>query len=728
MTRSVQHHLPLTAAIALLPIAAFAQESSAVRQLGEAVQLLEKGNATQAARALAPLPARLPVLADYPAYFLGQARFQLKDYANVPPALEPVFRGPLRSPLAARSAVLAARSLLEVNEPQSALTWLGRVPAALRAEPESSRLAALAQEALGNPVAAVAAWKMIHFYYPVSTEAREAETALERHRKSLGDRFPTVPAEAHFTRAELLLKARQYDRARAEYHEMAADFSGLDRERAMVRAAATLYEQRNTTAAISQLNALHLVEPDADAERLYWLTASHRRANRDEGMEAALAQLARRAPQSTWRRDALIVAGNRYLIENGHQQYLPHFSACGESFPNDADGAYCHWKVVWRAWLDNRANAGELLRQHLQNFSAFEKAGAALYYLGRQAEAQSQYGAAKAYYEENLSRFPNYYHAVLARERLKHPRIAHAARHEATLRFLRSLPFPVRDQNPSFTSDPETDTRLRRGRLLIQAKLDRWAEGEMRFGARNGANRWLLAMELASTAAARGAHALALRYIKGTAPGYLYLPREAAPEKFWRLAFPFPYRAEITRYARQRNLDPYFVAALIRQESEFDPVVVSRAGAIGLMQIMPPTGRQLARQLRLGTSTNARLRQPLFNLNLGTFYLRKLLDQRGGSVEETLAGYNAGASRVVRWRTWGSFDEPSEFVETIPFTETRNYVQIILRNQDVYEWLYSGTPVPAEPAAAPKPTPKKPASKKPASGKPATKKPAVRRK
>lgn len=728
MTRSVQHHLPLTAAIALLPIAAFAQESSAVRQLGEAVQLLEKGNATQAARALAPLPARLPVLADYPAYFLGQARFQLKDYANVPPALEPVFRGPLRSPLAARSAVLAARSLLEVNEPQSALTWLGRVPAALRAEPESSRLAALAQEALGNPVAAVAAWKMIHFYYPVSTEAREAETALERHRKSLGDRFPTVPAEAHFTRAELLLKARQYDRARAEYHEMAADFSGLDRERAMVRAAATLYEQRNTTAAISQLNALHLVEPDADAERLYWLTASHRRANRDEGMEAALAQLARRAPQSTWRRDALIVAGNRYLIENGHQQYLPHFSACGESFPNDADGAYCHWKVVWRAWLDNRANAGELLRQHLQNFSAFEKAGAALYYLGRQAEAQSQYGAAKAYYEENLSRFPNYYHAVLARERLKHPRIAHAARHEATLRFLRSLPFPVRDQNPSFTSDPETDTRLRRGRLLIQAKLDRWAEGEMRFGARNGANRWLLAMELASTAAARGAHALALRYIKGTAPGYLYLPREAAPEKFWRLAFPFPYRAEITRYARQRNLDPYFVAALIRQESEFDPVVVSRAGAIGLMQIMPPTGRQLARQLRLGTSTNARLRQPLFNLNLGTFYLRKLLDQRGGSVEETLAGYNAGASRVVRWRTWGSYDEPSEFVETIPFTETRNYVQIILRNQDVYEWLYSGTPVPAEPAAAPKPTPKKPASKKPASGKPAPKKPAVRRK
>jgi soluble lytic murein transglycosylase len=712
MTRPAHRHLPLAAAIVLLPVTAFAQESAAAQQLGAAVQLLEKGNATEAARALGPLPARLPVLGDYPAFFLGQARFQLKDYANVPAALEPVFRVPSRSPLAGRAAVLAARSLLEVNEPQSALSWLSRVPAALRAEPESSRLAALAQEALGNPVAAVAAWKLIHFYYPVSTEAREAETALDRLRRSLGDRFPTVPAEAHFARAELLMKARQYDRARAEYHEMAAELSGLDRERAMVRAAATLYEQRNTTAAISQLNALHLVEPDADAERLYWLAAAHRRANRDEGMESALAQLARRAPQSTWRRDALIIAGNRYLVDNGHPQYIPHYAACGEAFPNDADGAYCHWKVVWRAWLDNRTNAGELLRQHLRDFSAFEKAGAALYYLGRQAEAENQFGAAKVYYEENVSSFPNYYHAVLARDRLKQPRIAHAARHEATVRFLGSIPFPPRDQNPSFTSDAETDTRLRRGRLLVQARLERWAESEMRFGARHGANRWLLAMELASTAAARGAHAQAFRYIKGTAPGYLYLPREAAPEKFWRLAFPFPYRAEITRYALQRNLDPYFVAALIRQESEFDPIVVSRAGAIGLMQIMPPTGRQLARQLRLGASTNARLRQPLFNLNLGTFYLRKLLDLRGGSVEETLAGYNAGASRVVRWKTWGSFDEPSEFVETIPFTETRNYVQIILRNQDIYEWLYSGTPVPAEPAAVRKPAAKKSAPKK----------------
>lgn len=710
----------LTAVLCLFAVIAPAQDA-AVQQLASALEMLEKGNATGAARALAPLPARLPALADYPAFFLGQARFQLKDYANVPPALEPVFRIATRSPLAGRAAVLAARSLLEINEPQAALTWLNRVPAALRAEPEASLLAARAQEALGHPIAAVAAWKTIHYYYPVSKEARDAEAALERLKKTLGAEYPAVPAEARFERAERFSRARQYDNARAEYHEMAAELAGLDRERAMVRAAATLYDQRNTTAAISQLNALRLTESGADAERWYWLAAAHRRANRDEGMESAVAQLARRAPESTWRRDALVLAGDRYLLDNDHAHYVPHYSACAEAFPGDAGGAYCHWKVVWRAWLERSAGAAEMLRDHLRHFAAFEKAGAALYYLAKLAESEKQYGAARLYFEEAVSRFPNYYHAVLSRDELKQPQFANAPRHEATARFLASVPFLDRDQNPSFQADPETTARLQRGRLLQQARLSRWAETEMRFGAQHGANRWLLAMELASTAAARGAHAQALRYIKGTAPGYLYLPREAAPEKFWRLAFPFPYRAEITRFARQRNLNPYFVAALIRQESEFDPVVVSRAGAVGLMQIMPPTGRQLARQLRLGTSTNARLRQPLFNLNLGTFYLRKLLDLRGGSIEETLAGYNAGASRVVRWKTWGQFREPSEFVETIPFSETRNYVQIILRNQDIYEWLYAGTPVPAEAKPA-KPAPRK------AAPKPATKKRAVRKK
>ena len=322
-----------------MPAPVCGQEAEAVRQLGEGASLLEAGNAAGAARLLAPLPARLPAVADYAAFFLAQARFQLKDYEGVPRALEPVFKTPLRSPLAGRAAVLAARSLLEGGEPRQALDWLSRVPPGFRSEPEASLLAARAHESLGQSAAAASAWQTVYYDYPASREAAEAEAALARLRRALGAGFPAASAEARFRRAERLMRARQFDAARAEYHAMAADLAGLERERAMVRAAASLYEERNTAAAISQLNALHLTEREADAERWYWLAAAHRRANRDEGMEAALAQLARRAPDSVWRRDALSLAGNRYLLENDAERYLPHFAACGDGFSGDAEGA-----------------------------------------------------------------------------------------------------------------------------------------------------------------------------------------------------------------------------------------------------------------------------------------------------------------------------------------------------------------------------------------------------
>ncbi len=188
----------------------------------------------------------------------------------------------------------------------------------------------------------------------------------------------------------------------------------------------------------------------------------------------------------------------------------------------------------------------------------------------------------------------------------------------------------------------------------------------------------------------------------------------APPTAFWRYAFPMPYQSSIRKYAAEHNLDPYLLAGLMRQESEFDPKVVSVSGAIGLTQIMPPTGRSLARRAGVRGYRVSMLKTPDPNLKIGTYYLRQQLNQRGGSIEETLAGYNGGPSRVTRWKTWGEFREPAEFVETIPFNQTRDYVQIILRNADIYRRLYSGEPVtPDPPPAADKPAKAKPAPVKP---------------
>jgi soluble lytic murein transglycosylase len=158
------------------------------------------------------------------------------------------------------------------------------------------------------------------------------------------------------------------------------------------------------------------------------------------------------------------------------------------------------------------------------------------------------------------------------------------------------------------------------------------------------------------------------------------------------------------------------------------------------MQLMPATGRMLGRQQGMKTVSTSLLLNPGVSIKLGTEYLRQQLVNWDGDFFRTLAAYNAGPGRVHQWLQWRSdYREPAEFVESIPFTETREYIQAVLRNADIYREIYSGrnaltpesspkalppvktTPVRlAKPAAAPakkavassRPVPKKAAAKK----------------
>src|SRR5205085_5189406 len=137
------------------------------------------------------------------------------------------------------------------------------------------------------------------------------------------------------------------------------------------------------------------------------------------------------------------------------------------------------------------------------------------------------------------------------------------------------------------------------------------------------------------------------------------------------------YRADLERFSKQNNLDPFLMAALIRQESEFDAKVTSRANARGLTQIEPTTGRELSRKLKIPQYTTAKLFQPSLNLQFGTYYLRLVTDQLGGHTEAALAAYNAGMSRAKSWLTWGDFPAPAAFVESGRFTQRPAYNQAV---------------------------------------------------
>jgi soluble lytic murein transglycosylase len=155
-----------------------------------------------------------------------------------------------------------------------------------------------------------------------------------------------------------------------------------------------------------------------------------------------------------------------------------------------------------------------------------------------------------------------------------------------------------------------------------------------------------------------------------------------------RILYPFPFRTLVTEEARARDLDPFVVAALIRQESMFEPRVTSPAGARGLMQIMPPTGSALADAAGLDDWDSELLFHPELNVHLGTRYLAEQMAEYDGSLPSVFAAYNAGPHRVEMWSSFPEYGDDELFTERIPFAETRGYVRILTRNLAIYRGLY----------------------------------------
>ncbi|MCL2674724.1 MAG: lytic transglycosylase domain-containing protein [Defluviitaleaceae bacterium] len=155
------------------------------------------------------------------------------------------------------------------------------------------------------------------------------------------------------------------------------------------------------------------------------------------------------------------------------------------------------------------------------------------------------------------------------------------------------------------------------------------------------------------------------------------------------VVFPIRHAEIIERHAQINNLDPAFIAAVIHAESKFRPDAVSRADARGLMQITPPTGEWLAEHLRLQGFTNEQLFDIETNIKLGSFYLRRLLDQHNQDVRVALAAYNAGTGRVRGWLQDPQFSQDGVTLSYIPFGETRTYIERVLFNQRIYAILYT---------------------------------------
>lgn len=155
-----------------------------------------------------------------------------------------------------------------------------------------------------------------------------------------------------------------------------------------------------------------------------------------------------------------------------------------------------------------------------------------------------------------------------------------------------------------------------------------------------------------------------------------------------RIVYPLPYREAIVAEARRHGIDPFLAAGLIRQESMFNARAVSPAGAVGLMQVMPATGRTIARRLDILSFDPELLRNPQVNIRIGMQFLADMLGEYAGRVDAVLAAYNAGPSRLDRWQEFPEWEDPELFSERIPYEETRDYVKIVQQNARLYRALY----------------------------------------
>ncbi len=291
-------------------------------------------------------------------------------------------------------------------------------------------------------------------------------------------------------------------------------------------------------------------------------------------------------------------------------------------------------------------------------------APAASYWLGRSMSASGDSSGARTAWTAVLRDDSTSYYASLAANRL-----GVESMHSSSV-------------SGTYPHVPQVDSAMRRVSLLQQFGMSAEAQMENVRLYREAAsdNTRLLATASAFSGTDQAARAIAL--------GRTALTRIGSTPDVWRLIFPVASRDTIVTESRKAGLDPALVAALIRQESNFNPGARSAAGARGLMQVMPAVGKAIAPAAGIISWDPNLLYNPGINVEIGIRHLAPLVRSQS-NIPRTLAAYNAGESRVKRWSTKKGADDPEIFTERIPFTETRDYVKSVLRNREFYRVLYA---------------------------------------
>ena len=624
-------------------------------------------------------------LGDYVAYYLGDAYLKTAHNAEALSTLADFSKKFPDSLLIRDAHLVYANALLEEGRAQEAATLLEKDRAPVRGDVELA--IGRAYQSAGEKEKAASAFRNVYFNLPNSSEADAA--GVELHKLGI-----SASIAERRTRADLLFKAKHYSDAAHDYHDLVAEVSPENRPELQLALARALEKSGRSHDARQILTSMGAQNGDAEAERLYLLSETARSTSDEEAGQRTLNELRQFGPASPWLEQALLSAGNMYLLKRDYDRAIDCFRELQQRFPNGGRASYAHWKASWLSFRQGRTDdARQGFEQQIVLYPDSAEIPAALYWRARVAEEEGNPAMARAFYRKLSDRFRNYYYAEFGRQRLKNlpAAVAGPPQQDAPYYALLGRVSPLSTAGKITPAAPPDDNlRVARARLLSNGGLADMAVRELQAAASQDGGTWA-PPEMARVYQDGGRYDRGIQIMKRATPNYFAVDIPDLPRPYWEALFPKAYWADLSKYSMLNGLDPYLVASLIRQESEFNAQALSHANAVGLMQLLPKTGKTVAKQVKLKGYSAPQLYTPAVNLQLGTRYFKDMVDKYNGQFEYALAAYNAGSDRVGDWLGQGHYRDPQEFVESIPFTETREYVQAILRNANVYRQLY-GTP------------------------------------
>jgi soluble lytic murein transglycosylase len=638
-------------------------DARAVAELRYGLVLLRAGRVDEGVAALERLRGHAPAAQGWAGVLAAEALVARGDTARIRTL---VGNGVAEAPLRSQGARIAAART--ANDPRGAralaLAFRGR------AEDPADRaalatLAAQAGLAVGDTASARGELRQALADAPSTAAAVEAARTLLALR-GLGP-------DDHLAIALVYDRNGNPARAADEYRAWLAAGAGSTEMRRDVtlRMGRALFAAGRFAEAASVLSGLTGAPPAAAAEASYLAGRAQYRTRGRAAATQALLATAKRYPGQPASADALYLAADLADDAGNDAGALALYRRVAAEYPSSPRAGQALMRLGGAALLaGDWGGAATWYGQYRARYPSGDLWLQATYWEGRSLAARGDAAGARQRWREVRAKEPLSYYTVRASERLGE----------------RYWPIPLA---PAVPDAPAAVERVRGWMetldLLRQADLWREAEDDVARRVREAGTDRALLYPLAEALEQRGFAPQGIRI--GLA---LRNAGAATDPRLARILYPFPFREMVAAEARERGLDPFLAAAVIRQESSFKPRALSRVGAMGLMQVMPSTGSGLAAGEGIRGWDRELLFNPEINVHLGTRFLASELRRWDGDLALAFIAYNAGPARAARWRSFPEFRDRELFTERIPFEETRDYVKILTRNVAIYRGLYGG--------------------------------------